>query len=443
MSVYNTGTITLVSGITTVSGYGTTWLEEISIGNLIMKRGASVAWTIAGILSDTQLSLNTTYPGPTESGLVYDIIRDFTANANLPKPYGADRSDWPTIWADDLDKMDNWALGWNQTPFTCTYVSSTSFTCSGDKTSIFQDGSRLKIVHGGGTTYHSVQSSSYSSVTTVVVDGTITTPISQVYHALFITGASGSFPTTHHLTYLDAVDANGLSIRDDGHNLGIFVKDSGNVGIKTTSPNNEFTVSGDIDITGLTASKPIFTDASKKLVSTGTTPVDQGGTGAITASGAFDVLKQNATGIYAGVVNLDNILPWMIDVDAPAAPLTGTGWASTVDASMVNNAYLGSDGVQNREVTWPVILGAGTWTIYLMHTTDVNRGIYTFYSDATLLGTIDGYSAATTYNVIGFITDIVVASTGKVILKIKIATKHASSSSYVGTIQHIRLLRTA
>jgi len=180
--------------------------------------------------------------------------------------------------------MDAWSLGWNLTPFTCTYVSSTSFSCSGDKTSIFQDGSRLKIVHGGGTTYHNVQSSTYSSVTIVVVDGTITTPISQVYHALFITGASGSFPTTHHLTYLDAVDSNGLSIRDDGHNLGIFIEDGGNVGIKT-SPNNELTVSGDVDITGLTASKPIFTNASKKLVSTGTTPVDQGGTGLTTASG--------------------------------------------------------------------------------------------------------------------------------------------------------------
>jgi len=195
MSVYNTGTITLVSGITTVSGYGTIWLEEISMGNLIMKRGASVAWTIAGVLSDTQLSLNTTYPGPTESGLVYDIIRDFTANANLPKPYGADRSDWPVIWADDLDKMDAWSLGWNQTPFTCTYASSTSFTCPTDKTALFTAGTRLKIVHGGGTTYHNIKSSSYSSTTTVIVDGTITTPISSVYHSTLINGASGSNPT--------------------------------------------------------------------------------------------------------------------------------------------------------------------------------------------------------------------------------------------------------
>jgi len=44
----------------------------------------------------------------------------------------------------------------------------------------------------------------------------------------------------------------------------------------------------DITIDNLTASKPVFTDASKVLVSTGTLGVDQGGTGATTASSARD-----------------------------------------------------------------------------------------------------------------------------------------------------------
>ncbi len=195
MSVYNTGTITLTSGSVNVTGYSTSWLEEINVGSLIMKRGASVTWTIAGILSDTQLSLNTIYPGPTESGLNYDIIRDFTPFANLPKSAGADRSDWPLIWSDALDKIDNWSLGWNQTPFTCTLVSSTSFSCPTDKTTLFTIGTRLKIVHGGGTTYHNIVSSSYSSVTIVNIDGSsISTPISKVYHSILISGANGSVP---------------------------------------------------------------------------------------------------------------------------------------------------------------------------------------------------------------------------------------------------------
>ena len=192
MSVYNTGTTTWASGLTTISGYGTTWYNNVSAGDLIMKRGDSVAYTVAGVVNDTQLNLNTTYPGPTVSGIIVDIIRDFTANANLPKPMGSDRSDWPVIWADDLDKMDNWSLGWNLTPFTCTYASSTSFTCPTDKTALFTAGTRLKIVHGGGTTYHNIISSAYTSVTTVTVDGTITTPISKVYHSTSVAGISGS-----------------------------------------------------------------------------------------------------------------------------------------------------------------------------------------------------------------------------------------------------------
>ncbi len=193
MSVYNVGTTTWVSGLVTVSGYSTSWLGNVSAGNLIMKRGASVAYTVAGVTNDTILSLNTTYPGPTESGLTYDIIKDFTANANLPKPYGADRSDWPVIWADALNKIDAWSLGWNETPFTCTFASATTFTCAGDKTSLFTAGTRLKIVHGGGTTYHNIVSSTYTSLTTITIDGaSIQIPVSKVYHSILISGVSGS-----------------------------------------------------------------------------------------------------------------------------------------------------------------------------------------------------------------------------------------------------------
>ncbi len=207
MSVWNLGTITVTSGLTTISGYGTNWLSAaISAGNLIMKRGAGVAYTIAGtVSSDTILSINTIYPGPTESGLTYDIIKDFTVNSALPKPAGADRSDWPVIWADGLDKIDNWALGWNLTPFTCTYLTASGFVCAGDKTSIFTTDNRLKIVHAGGVTYHNIDTSSYGSPsTTVYFDGSgIASPISQVYHSILIPGVGGSMPSQATLSYID------------------------------------------------------------------------------------------------------------------------------------------------------------------------------------------------------------------------------------------------
>jgi len=57
-------------------------------------------------------------------------------------------------------------------------------------------------------------------------------------------------------------------------------------------------------ISGLTASKPVFTDTSKVLTSSGTVPIDQGGTGQTTASSAFGVLKQVATDAITGVSEL-------------------------------------------------------------------------------------------------------------------------------------------
>jgi hypothetical protein len=51
---------------------------------------------------------------------------------------------------------------------------------------------------------------------------------------------------------------------------------------------------GNILDSGLTASKPVFTDASKNLVSTGTLGVDQGGTGLTTLT-ANNVMLGNGT----------------------------------------------------------------------------------------------------------------------------------------------------
>ncbi len=57
------------------------------------------------------------------------------------------------------------------------------------------------------------------------------------------------------------------------------------------------TVSGTTTLSGLTASKPVFTDASDNLTSNGTVPINQGGTGQTTASAGFNALSPiTATG---------------------------------------------------------------------------------------------------------------------------------------------------
>lgn len=465
MSIYNTGTITLTSGLTTVSGYGTSWLAEIEAGDLLVNRGGSIPYTIAGITNSTNLTLQSAWPSATLSGQYYDIFRDFTVNANLAKVYGADRSDWPAILGDAFDKIDHWAIGWNQTSFTCTFASSTSFTCAGDKTTLFGARTRLKIVHAGGTTYHNVSSSTYSSVTTVIIDGTaLVNPISKVYHGLMPVGDSGSFPQIYGDIIFDSIVSKGNATISGYHGVGgpglsaaqpsrIHRESPSGVSQQYTNADTGRTVS-DGWLTGIDDDenfeiKSQETDKLFKVTNPTSTPfVISGGITVVSglripgADISFTALTANqlvVTDVNKKLVSSDT-LPWIVDIAPTAAPLTSIGWASVVSADMLFAGYLGSDGVQNRECTWPIVLGAGTWSLVFMHSTDTNRGIYTFYLDSTSLGTIDGYSAATVHNVTTLIQNISITTPGKYIFKVKMETK-GSGSTYTGIIQHIRFIR--
>jgi hypothetical protein len=114
-------------------------------------------------------------------------------------------------------------------------------------------------------------------------------------------------------------------------------------------------------------------------------------------------------------------------------------------ATAIFSGYLtNATGVaQNDEITWPVSLSAGTWTISMIHHTFTDRGIYTFRLDGSTVGTIDGYSAGSTLNVVSTITGIAVAASGKKTLSVKMATKNASSSNYSFLSPLICLVRTA
>jgi hypothetical protein len=80
---------------------------------------------------------------------------------------------------------------------------------------------------------------------------------------------------------------------------------------------------GNILDSGLTASKPVFTDASKNLVSTGTLGVDQGGTGLTTLT-ANNVILGNGTST-----------PSFVAPSTSGNVLTsnGTTWQSTAPAA--------------------------------------------------------------------------------------------------------------
>jgi len=135
--------------------------------------------------------------------------------------------------------------------------------------------------------------------------------------------------------------------------------------------------------------------------------------------------------------------PWMIDIDIFNTPGAQTNFSTSGSSTnFATFGYLTSSGAQNAEISWPVVLSAGTWTFSMMHATDTNRGIYSVQLDTVEKGTIDGYAGAA-YNVLSTVPNISITTPGKKTLTLKMATKNGSSSSYIGTIQHVRLIRTA
>jgi hypothetical protein len=133
--------------------------------------------------------------------------------------------------------------------------------------------------------------------------------------------------------------------------------------------------------------------------------------------------------------------PWVIDFNLILTPSDNTNW-NTVTGGTVSPTGRHSTGDVNASLSWPVTLVAGTYTFSLAHNKGSDRGIYSVQLDSVEAGTIDGYNASALFAV-GSVAGIVVAATAKIIISLVMATKHASSSSYMGNVLAARLLRTA
>jgi hypothetical protein len=174
------------------------------------------------------------------------------------------------------------------------------------------------------------------------------------------------------------------------------------------------------------------------------TVYENGGVGEIDVTGLSGLLADDQHVLDAEVIAaISNFLPWMIDIDVFMTAKAHVGWDTyEVFSLCLNNGMRMSSGWQNDSITWDVVLAAGTWTFELLHSTSDAQGIYSIQFDSVEKGTIDGYSAVPTYNVRSSVTDIFVPTTAKIALKIKMATKNSSSSSYIGYIHGVRLIRT-
>jgi hypothetical protein len=110
-------------------------------------------------------------------------------------------------------------------------------------------------------------------------------------------------------------------------------------------------------------------------------------------------------------------------------------------AAYLMNLRVMSDGNQNDEIWFLETLLAGTYTFELWSYRSTDIGIYSVYFGNRLVGTLDGYGAGAA--LVSSITGIKVDSSGDVAIKLKMATKNASSSDYLGAITAIVLTRTA
>ena len=122
---------------------------------------------------------------------------------------------------------------------------------------------------------------------------------------------------------------------------------------------------------GLTASKPVFTDANKKLVSTGTLGVDQGGTGAITLTD-HGVLLGSGTDPITALGAMTN-----------GQLIIGSTGADPVVASITDG-----EGIDTTA-------GAGTLTIACEDASTSNKGVVKLAGNTKALAGTDTASAVT------------------------------------------------
>lgn len=85
MPQYGSGTtVSVTNGSSTVTGTGTLFVANVTIGDIFIVNADGVSYVVASITSDTVLVLTANYAGTTNAAAAYAITIDFTPNFALP-----------------------------------------------------------------------------------------------------------------------------------------------------------------------------------------------------------------------------------------------------------------------------------------------------------------------------------------------------------------------
>lgn len=113
-------------------------------------------------------------------------------------------------------------------------------------------------------------------------------------------------------------------------------------------------------------------------------------------------------------------------------------------ASCITNTYisLGASSL-NCYLEWIMCLRAGTYTLTALYQGANNSGTITAsFNGASQGGTQDFYVSSTTYNLVATWSNIVIATTGLVTIRLASNSKNGSSAGYNIAVQTLSMLRT-
>lgn len=121
----------------------------------------------------------------------------------------------------------------------------------------------------------------------------------------------------------------------------------------------------------------------------------------------------------------------------------GTWVGGTHTTQQYNHYMFNSSQSDGDQIDYKAYMTKGTWKCRVLGTTNTTHGIFDIKVNGTTVHTIDGYSAANTFNVRDTSSEFNITSDGLKTISVVINGKNASATTYYAFITYITFWRTA